>query len=300
MDRRTGVPSQRLRVVAVGDRGLRLIEAFAEDDLFAGDGADIHTIAVGTDAESLEVSSIARRVHVSRPKPGRPGSLRDELRWRDDLERELFRADLTLLVVDAVDSEALDIASVACRIGRDRGGVALAFVPAPEGWESGNTLDLGLSAVVESADSTFVVPCAPSAASLVNADALVRQAIRALIEISARPGLVSHSLDSVRETFHHAGLGEVSAGRGQGEDRFLDAARDALESPSLFRTLRDAARVALHVRAPASSTLFDFSDLSTAVGLACSAGANVWTAIYLDSPDDSVEVTLLAAGLPRP
>lgn len=301
MDGLIGGSSRRLRVVAVGDGGRRVLDGLSGDDLSASGGFELRTIAVGTDAASLEKCRAERRIYVSRPKRGRQGSLRDELQWRDDLDRELFRADLTLLAVDAGDPEALEIASVACRIGHERGGVALAFVvgPAPTSAGSPLVLEDAVASVVDAADSAFVVP--HGSASTDNPDALIRQAIRALLEISQRPGLVSFTLKEVRDTFRHRGLGELAVGRSQGEDRFLDAARVVLESPSLFRPLRNASCVAVHVRASASSTLFDLSDLSTAVALACSRETNIWTALYLDSPEeDSVEVTLLAAGLPRP
>jgi len=298
-----GAPSRRFRVVAVGAGGRRIAEGLSADDLFASSGGiELRAVAVGTDASSLESAAADVRVHVDRPWTGRKGSARDELRWRDALDRELYRADLTLLVVGGDDSEALEIASVACRIGRDRGGLALAFVAGrPSGDGSTGVPQLvaeDIAAVVEAADSAFFVPAFASAPC--QGDALIRQSMRALLQISRQPGLLHYSLKELSETFHHAGQGEIAAGRGKGEARFSDAAQAVLASPTLVRPLHYAACVALHVRAGASSTLYDLNDLSATVAAACEPRANLWTAVYLDSPDeDAVEVTLVAAGLPR-
>jgi cell division protein FtsZ len=122
-----------------------------------------------------------------------------------------------------------------------------------------------------------------------------------LTQISRQRGLLNYSLKEVRQTFLGAGLAEIGTGRGQGEGRYLDAGRAALESRSLFRRVRDAACVVLHVRMPASATLFDLDELSTAISAACDRNANLWLTVYIDSPvEDGVEITLFAAGLPRP
>lgn len=299
MDRARGGTQRRFRIVGVGCLGWRVSESLRADPLFeSGDDAEVRLIAVNPNSLALGEATADRRVHVNRPIRGHPGSFRDEMRWRDELDEEVARADLVLAVVGAADPDEIEITAIACRIANERGSLALAFVVGPldDSASAPSDADAQFAALARAA-TTFWVP--RSRLSPGDDEALVRQGIRSLVQIVRQRGLPNYSLKELRETFPSAGLAQLATGRGRGVERFVDAARSVVDSATLFQPLGEARAVVLHVRAPSTASLFDLNELGSAASTVCDPTAVFWLTVYFDPPaEDLVEITLFAAGLP--
>ena len=111
------------------------------------------------------------------------------------------------------------------------------------------------------------------------------------------PGLINLDFADVTSIMKDKGLAHMGIGTASGENRAIEAAKEAIQSPLLETSIRGAKGVLLNVAGGANLTLFEANAASSLVTESCDPEANIifGTSIREDLGED-ITITAIATG----
>ena len=107
------------------------------------------------------------------------------------------------------------------------------------------------------------------------ADDVLRQGVQGISDLIALPGLINLDFADVRTIMHQAGNALLGIGMGTGENRAIDAAISAVESPLLETSVDGAQSILLSITGGKDLSLFEVNDAAKAVAEAAHPDANI-------------------------
>jgi cell division protein FtsZ len=129
------------------------------------------------------------------------------------------------------------------------------------------------------------------------ADDVLRQGIAGISDLITKPGVINLDFADVKTIMEDAGSALMAIGYGEGPDRCVNAAREAIESPLLEMNIQGASGVLYNISGGSNLTLFETSEAADVIRAAADDDAEI---IYGTSIDDSlgdgVMITLIATG----
>jgi cell division protein FtsZ len=132
------------------------------------------------------------------------------------------------------------------------------------------------------------------------ADDILRQGVQGISDLIAVPGLVNLDFADVKTIMREKGLAHMGIGRGTGENRAVEAARQAIQSPLLETTIEGAKGVLLNITGSKNLGLFEVNEAAELVAEAADEEANIiFGAVIDDSLQDEVRITVIATGFER-
>ena len=129
------------------------------------------------------------------------------------------------------------------------------------------------------------------------ADDVLRHGVQAIAEVITVPGLINLDFADVKAVMKDAGPAWMSVGRGSGQNRAIDAAKEALASPLLDVTIEGSKGVLFNVVGGSSLTLFEVNQAAEQIRQAVDTDANIIFGVAHDpNMDRDVRITLIATG----
>ena len=133
------------------------------------------------------------------------------------------------------------------------------------------------------------------------ADSVLQQGIQAIADVVTVPGEINIDFADVKTILNNAGQSWLAIGRGKGETRAKDAAKQATKSPLLDIDIEGAKRILFVVTGGNSLSLKEVQDAADVVQEMADPEANVIFGTAKDPKlDDEVKVTMVAASFPVP
>ena len=198
---------------------------------------------------------------------------------------------------------------VVARIAKEQGALTVGVVTKPFRFESktrmSNALN-GIEKLKESVDTLIVIPndklleivdrrtTMPEA--LKKADEVLQQGIQGITDLINVPSLINLDFADVQTVMTDKGIAHIGIGQGRGDDKALEAVKQAVASPLLETTIAGASHVIINVSG--DITLMDASDAAEYVQDLAGEEANIiFGAMYDDSRADEATITVIATGL---
>jgi cell division protein FtsZ len=130
------------------------------------------------------------------------------------------------------------------------------------------------------------------------ADGVLRQGIQGIADMINLPGLINVDFADVRSVMQRSGTALMSIGIGSGDNRMIDAVREAVESPLLEVTITGARSVLLNVTGGEDVSLYEVQEAASVIEAAVAHNANIIWGLLIDEhyPRGQVKVTLIATG----
>lgn len=129
------------------------------------------------------------------------------------------------------------------------------------------------------------------------ADDVLRQGVQGISDLIAVPGLVNLDFADVRTIMKEKGLAHMGIGRGSGDNRAVEAAKQAIHSPLLETSIEGARGVLLNITGGPNLGLFEVNEAAEMVSQAADPNANIiFGAVIDDSIKDEVHITVIATG----
>jgi cell division protein FtsZ len=129
-------------------------------------------------------------------------------------------------------------------------------------------------------------------------DDVLLQAVKGIIDLIASPGLINLDFADIRSVMRDAGPALIGLGRGSGENRAIDAARQAIASPLLESSIDGARGIVFNVSGPSDLRLGEVRLAANEIRERADRDANViFGASFHESPGQDVLITLIATGL---
>ncbi len=121
--------------------------------------------------------------------------------------------------------------------------------------------------------------------------------VQAIAEVITAPGMINVDFADVKAVMKDAGPAWMSIGRGVGQNRAVDAARDALASPILDVAIEGAKAVLYNVVGGASLTLHEVNQAAEVIRKAMDPDANImFGVVHNPNMENEVRITLIATG----
>jgi cell division protein FtsZ len=202
-------------------------------------------------------------------------------------------------------------APIVAEVARECGALVVGVVTKPFGFEGARkaaVAEEGLKNLKEVVDTVITIPnqrllsIASKNTSLADAfkkaDDVLFQAVKGISDVITIPGLVNVDFADVRTIMEEMGRALMGSGVAMGENRGLEAARQAISSPLLEDiSIKGARGVLINVTGSSDLTLTDMNDASTLIHEEAHPDANIIIGAVIDETmGDEVRVTVIATG----
>jgi cell division protein FtsZ len=129
------------------------------------------------------------------------------------------------------------------------------------------------------------------------ADEVLHHGVQAIAEVVTVPGLINLDFADIRTIMKDAGPAWMSVGRGTGQNRAVDAAKDALASPLLDVSVAGAKGVLFNIAGSSTLALYEVNNAAETIRQAVDPDANVIFGVVVDpNLGNDVRLTLIATG----
>ncbi len=301
-----------IRVIGVGGAGVNAVNRMVEAEV-----EGVEFLAINTDVQSLQQSTADITLHIgpqitrglgagSNPELGRAAAMEEY----DKIKALLKGSDMVFIAAGAGGGTGTGAAPVVARIAREIGALTVGIVTKPFGFEGNRRMgaaDVGVQSLGEEVDTLIVVPnnrllsVLDKKISMVDAfrvaDDVLRQGVQGISDLVTLPGLINLDFADVRTIMSEAGNALLGIGMGDGENRALDAATQAVSSPLLETSMEGARKILLSITAGRDLSLWEVNEAAKAVAEAAHPEANIIFGAMVDEKlEDQVWVTVVATG----
>jgi cell division protein FtsZ len=302
----------RIKVIGVGGGGgnaiNRMIQAGVEG---------VEFVAINTDSQALvnSLSPVTVRIGDKLTKGlgagGRPEIGERAAEESVEALTEVVRgADMVFITAGIGGGTGTGASPIVARLARETGALTVGVVTRPfefEGAKRQRVSEEGIQALREHVDAlitipnqrliTLVDPKTPIAEAFKIADDVLRHGIQGISDLIIKPGMINLDFADVKTIMRDAGSALMAIGRGSGEERAVDAARMAIESPLLEMSIDGAVGVLYNITGGDDLTLSEITEAAEVIRSAADEEAEI---IFGATTDESlagdVQITLIATG----
>ncbi|MER3409046.1 MAG: cell division protein FtsZ [Thermoleophilia bacterium] len=301
-----------IKVVGVGGGGTNAVNRMVDAGL-----AGVEFIGVNTDAQALLMSDADVKIHIGEnvtrglgagadPEIGRAAALES----RDELKEALKGADMVFITAGEGGGTGTGGAPVIAELANEVGALTVGVVTRPfsfEGRRRAEVAERGIAELAERVDTIIVIEndrllqVVDRQTSVVEAfrlaDDVLRQGVQGITDLITIPGLVNLDFADVRTIMRDAGTAMMGVGSARGENRVVEAAKQAVSSPLLEASVEGATGILLNITGSKDIGLFEVNEAAEVVTSASDADANIiFGAVIDDALEDEVRVTVIATG----
>lgn len=301
----------RIIVVGVGGGGNNAVNRMIDEQI-----AGVEFIAVNTDKQALQLCKTPTLMQIgekltkglgagAQPEVGEKAAEESA----EEISAALKGADMVFVTCGMGGGTGTGAAPVVARIAKEQGALTVAVVTKPFRFESrtrmANAL-AGIDKLKENVDTMIVIPndkllevvdrrtTMPEA--LKKADEVLQQGIQGITDLINVPSLINLDFADIQTVMKDKGIAHIGIGEGRGDDKALEAVKQAVASPLLETTIQGASHVIINISG--DITLMDASDAADYVQELAGENANIiFGAMYDDTRSDEATITVIATGL---
>ena len=301
----------KIIVVGVGGGGNNAVNRMIDEQI-----AGLEFIAINTDKQALQLSKAPTLMQIgekitkglgagARPEVGEKAAEESS----EEVSAALKGADMVFVTCGMGGGTGTGATPVVARIAKGLGALTVGVVTKPFRFESKTRMTnalTGIEKLKESVDTLIVIPndkllevvdrrtTMPEA--LKKADEVLQQGIQGITDLINVPSLINLDFADVQTVMTDKGIAHIGIGQGRGDDKALEAVKQAVASPLLETTIAGASHVIINVSG--DITLMDASDAAEYVQELAGEQANIiFGAMYDDSHTDEATITVIATGL---
>lgn len=304
-----------IKVVGVGGAGTNAVNRMVDSGL---KGVDF--IAVNTDKQALALSKAPTKIQIgekvtkglgagAKPQIGQQAAEES----REELAQIVKGADLVFITCGMGGGTGTGAAPVIAEIARSQGILTIGVVSKPflfEGRQRMKNAEYGIEQLKINVDTLVVVPNdrllqVVTKATTMNdafriADDTLRQGIQGISDLIAVPSLINLDFADVRSVMESRGMAHMGIGVGKGENRMVDAAKQAISSPMLETTIDGARAVLINITGGADTSIIDINEAAQLITQAADPEANIIFGAGIDENlTDEVRITVIATGFEK-
>ena len=302
----------KIKVIGLGGGGSNAITRMVREEI-----QGVEFIAMNTDAQALAVTEAPTRIQLGEKLTKGLGVGGDHTLGqraaeenRDELRELVSGADMIFITSGMGGGTGTGAAPIIAEIAKQSGALTIAVVTKPfsfEGVHRTQVANEGITRLLGKVDTLIIIPndrllalCdqktgVDSAFKL--ADDVLRHGVQAIAEVITTPGLINLDFADVKSIMKDAGPAWMSMGRGSGQNRAIDAAKEALASPLLDVSINGSKAVLFNVVGGSSLTLFEVNEAADVIRQAVDPEANIIFGVAHDpGMDNDVRITLVATG----
>jgi len=302
-----------IKVVGAGGGGSNAVNRMMECGL-----QNVDFLVANTDLQALNYSNAPTKLAIGskltgglgaggKPQVGEQAAMEDT----EMIANALRGADMVFVTAGMGGGTGTGAVPVIAQIARDQGSLTVGVVTKPfdfEGSVKQKLAEEGIEKLRKSVDTLIVIPNqhllklvdrkTPIKQAFIMADDVLRQAVQGISDLITVPGIINIDFADVKTTMEGQGDAIMGIGTGEGDNRAVDAATNAINNPLLEDShIESANHILINITGNEDMTLLEIEEIVKIVTANADPDALI---IYGTATDntlgDSISVTVIATG----
>ena len=301
----------KIIVIGVGGAGNNAVNRMIDEQI-----GGVEFIGINTDKQALNFCKATNALQIGEKlTKGLGAGAKPEIGEKaaeenlDDIKDAIKGADMVFVTCGMGGGTGTGAAPVVAKAAKDMGILTVGVVTKPFKFEAKTRMQnavSGIEKLKDSVDTLIVIPndklleivdrrtTMPEA--LKKADEVLQQAVQGITDLINLPALINLDFADVQTVMTDKGIAHIGIGSAKGDDKALEAVKQAVASPLLETTISGASHVIINVSGDIS--LMDANDAASYVQDMAGEDANIiFGAMYDDTYTDECSITVIATGL---
>lgn len=302
----------KIKVVGVGGAGSAAINRMVEAGI-----ENVEFIAVNTDAQALHHSKAEKKIHIGKDATRGLGAGANPVvgktaaeESRDEIKKALEGADMVFVTIGAGGGTGSGAGPIVAEVAKDMGILVVGFATKPfafEGEKRRKNAEEAIDSLRSAVDTLIVIPNdrllqtidrqTPLMEAFKVADDVLRQGVQGISDLITVHGLINLDFADVKTVMNDAGSALMGIGRASGENRALQAAQQAIESPLLEVSIDGARGILFNVIGGNDLSMHEINSAAEVITSAADPDANIiFGATINPDLEGEVIITVVATG----
>ena len=301
----------KILVIGVGGAGNNAVNRMIDENI---NGVDL--VAINTDKQVLATSKAPTKIQIgekltkglgagAKPEVG-AGAIEEN---REEITELVKDADMVFVTCGMGGGTGTGAAPVVAEIAKNLGILTVGVVTKPfsfEGKPRMNNALAGIDRLKENVDTLIVVPndkllqicdkrtTIPDA--LKKADEVLQQGVKGVTDLIQSPGIINLDFADIQSVMRDKGIAHIGIGRGSGEDKAVEAIKQAMESPLLETTVSGATDIIINFAG--NIGMIEAYDAVNYLTEAAGDDVNIiFGTVDNETLGDEVSITIIATGI---
>ena len=301
----------RILVIGVGGAGNNAVNRMIDEDV---EGVDL--IGINTDKQALNLCKAPLKVQIgekltkglgagAKPEVG-AGAVEEN---RGEITDLLKGANMVFVTCGMGGGTGTGAAPVVAEIAKSMGILTVGVVTRPFGFEGRPRMKnalAGIERLKQNVDTLIVIPndkllqicdkrtTIPEAFK--KADEVLQQGVQGITDLIYKPGLINLDFADIQTVMRDKGIAHIGIGVGTGENKAIDAIKNAMESPLLETTVAGATDIIVNFSGEVG--IMEVYEAVDYLGSVAGEDVNIiFGNVDGDVAEDSVSITIIATGL---
>ncbi len=305
-------PVARIKVIGCGGGGGNALNRMIKSNI-----KGIEFIAVNTDAQALYHNEASTKINIGKattrglgagsyPEKGKQAAEESS----EEIKQAIDGSDMLFITCGLGGGTGTGAAPVIAEIARDLGILTVAVVTKPfsfEGHRRKTQAEEGLENLKNKVDTLIVIPNdkilslidkkTPLSEAFTVVDDVLRQGVQGISDLITVHGMINVDFADVRAIMENAGSALMGIGYGTGENRAVEAAKAAIDSPLLELDINGAKGILFNITGGTDLSMFEVDEAARIITEAADPEANIiFGAVVNDSYTGEIKITVVATG----
>lgn len=302
----------KIKVIGVGGGGCNAVNRMIESGV---KGVDF--IVANTDLQVLNTSLAPTKIQIgtaltnglgagANPNVGKEAALES----KNEIEQALEGADMVFVTCGMGGGTGTGASPIIASIAQEMGALTVGIVTKPFSFEGKKRMEqavAGLEELKKHVDTLIVIPndklrdlidkTTPLLDSFKEVDNVLRRGVQSISDLIAVAGLINLDFADVKAVMQKRGNALIGIGIGVGENRAIEAAKQAVESPLLETSISGATDAIINVTGGSNLTLFEVEEAAEVIRTSANTDINtIFGAVINENLNDEIIVTVIATG----
>ena len=307
-----GMSPAVIKVIGVGGGGGNAVNRMIKEGL-----SNVEFYLMNTDLQVLNCSTADNKIQLGKtltnglgaggePEVGEKAAQEAQKEIADALEG----ADMVFITAGMGGGTGTGAAPIVAKTAKDMGILTVGVVTKPFNFEGKRRMSQavqGLEKLRDAVDALIVIPneklleVVDRRVSLQESfsvvDEVLLRGVQGISDIITIPGLINVDFADVRSVMKSSGSALMGIGRGEGEGRAVEAAKNAIDSKLLEASINGAQGVIVNITGGPNLTLHEVTEAANIINDAISDDARVITGAVINNDiQTEVQITVIATG----
>lgn len=301
-----------IRVVGVGGGGSNTVQRMINAKM-----RGVEFVSINTDAQALNNNDAAIKIQIGKETTRGLGSGADPevgRRSAEENKEEIYEtlkgSDMVFVTCGMGGGTGTGASPFVAEIAKELGALTVGVVTKPfafEGQRRRKVAELGIQDLKDKVDTLITIPndrllqVIDKKTSLFDAfgvvDDVLRQGVQGISDLITLPGIINLDFADVKAVMQDAGSALMGIGRATGDNRAIEAARSAIESPLLELTIDGAKGILFSIAGGTDLGMYEIDEAAKAITEAADPDANIIFGTIIDETmQGEVKITVVATG----
>ena len=305
-------PVASIKVIGVGGGWQNAVNRMIEWGL-----QGVEFIVMNTDVQALYNSLADNKINIGKvvtsglgagsdPEVGKKAAEES----RDEIQSALEGADMVFITCGLGGGTGTGAAPVVAEIAKELWALTVGVVTRPFSFEGQNRMTKsmdGYDLLKEKVDTLITIPNdrilsiidkkTPLLDAFSIVDEVLNQWVQGISDLITQPGLINVDFADVRSVMNSAGSALMGIGYGSGENRAVEAARWAIDSPLLDLSIAGAQGLLFNITGGTDLSMFEVDEAAKVITESVHNDANIiFGATIKEDFEGELKITVVATG----